>query len=279
MRAAPSARGAALARSLPNSKPSSALSAPSETVKRTVANDPPLWLDAWFACENPQALSVLASMPVAKVNARRVGTVDARTNAWLSSGATAGTLAAARGHAAFIRELARVAGVAHFALCDDDGRAPLHVAAMRGHTSCVNALLDIGCDVDIRDERDGATPAMFSARFERRETLDALLDRGANVKARDDRENAVGGYLAQNAPRMNESLTRVLLIAGPGGTASVKRGEKTYLAKRAALKAQLECLRVEDLMTIAKSWRANARAEWSTTDKAKLVDALLATTP
>ena len=258
---------------------SASSSASSDEVKRTVANDPPLWRDAWFACENPQALRVLAAMPVAKVNARRIGQLDVKTKEWIPGGATSGILAAQRGDVAFIRELARIAGVEHFEIGDDDGRRALHHAAAYGKTDAVRVLVELGCDIDAIDYCDGSTAAILSACFERRDTLDALLDLGADVRIRDKGNATVGGHLAQRAPRMNAQLLRALVIAGPGGTSSLRRGEKTYLAKRAALKNQLTSLRLEDLVQLAKSWRANVRGADVASDKLKLIDALLATTP
>lgn len=257
---------------------SASSSASSDEVKRTVANDPSLWREAWFACENPQALRVLAVMPVAKVDARRIGQVDTKTKEWISGGATSGILAAQRGDVAFIRELARIAGVKHFEIGDDDGRRALHHAAAYGKTDAVRALVELGCDIDAVDDCDGSTACILSACFERRETLDALLDLGADVRISDRGNATIGGHLAQRAPRMNAQLLRALVIAGPGGTSSLRRGEKTYLAKRAALKNQLTSLRLEDLVQLAKSWRANVRGTDVASDKGKLIDALLATT-
>ena len=105
----------------------SASSSRDDGVVRTVANDRELWLESWFACENPAALRVLAGMPVAQVNARRIGALDPVSKVWICGGATLGTLSAgARGGGgdAFVRELCKVAGVEHFAVEDDDGRLP-----------------------------------------------------------------------------------------------------------------------------------------------------------
>ena len=222
-----------------------------ESVTRTVANDRALWLKDWFACENPRAVRVLASMPVARCDARLLGGVDAG-GTWVSGGTT---------------------------LDDDDGRFAMHHAAAHGHANVARALAEIGCDVNAVDECEGSTPLILAACFERAEVFDALLDLGADVTVRDFGNATCAGHLAQRAPRMNAQLARVLKIAGPGGCGRLKRGEKSYLTKRKSLKRELESLDVQSLVDVAVYWRANVRSAGSPPEKAKLVDLLLACTP
>jgi len=251
-----------------------------ESVTRTVANDRALWLENWFACENPRAVRVLASMPVARCDARLLGGVDARTGAWVSGGTTLGMRASAQGDEAMVRELANVVGAAHLTILDDDdGRFAIHHAAAHGHANVVRALAEIGCDVNAKDECDGSTPLILAACFERTEVFDVLLDLGADVTVRDFGNATCAGHLAQRAPRMNAQLSRVLKIAGPGGCGRLKRGEKSYLTKRKSLKRELESLDVQSLVDVAVYWRANVRNAGSPPEKAKLIDLLLACTP
>ena len=250
-----------------------------ESVTRTVANDRALWLKDWFACENPRAVRVLASMPVARCDARLLGGVDAG-GTWVSGGTTLGMRASARGDEAMVRELANVVGAAHLTtLDDDDGRFAMHHAAAHGHANVARALAEIGCDVNAVDECEGSTPLILAACFERAEVFDALLDLGADVTVRDFGNATCAGHLAQRAPRMNAQLARVLKIAGPGGCGRLKRGEKSYLTKRKSLKRELESLDVQSLVDVAVYWRANVRSAGSPPEKAKLVDLLLACTP
>jgi hypothetical protein len=256
-----------------------ASSSSSSSVRRTVGNDPNLWLEEWFECANPAAISVLASMPVARPNARRIGRVDPKTKEWIAGGATLGILASQRGDAAFIEELARVlGGKEHFEIEDDDGRRAVHHAAAFGRADVLRTLAQLGCDLNAQDDTEASTPLILAACFERKECVDVLLDLGADFTVRDAGNATVGGHCAQRAPRLNEQLFRVLKAAGPGGPGRLRRGEKTYLAKRQALKNELASLSCEQLVELSRQWRANIR-DISPTDKTKLVEALLRQTP
>ena len=103
-----------------------------------------MWLEEWFECANPAAISVLASMPVARPNARRIGRIDPKTKEWIAGGATLGILAAQRGDAAFIEQLARVlGGKEHFEIQDDDGRRAVHHAAAFGRAEVLRTLAKV----------------------------------------------------------------------------------------------------------------------------------------
>ena len=254
----------------------SASSSRDDGVVRTVANDRELWLESWFACENPAALRVLAGMPVAQVNARRIGALDPVSKVWICGGATLGTLSAgARGVGgdAFVRELWKVAGVEHFAVEDDDGRLPLHHAAAFGREEIVRALVELGCDIDARDESEGSTALILAAYFERADAVDALLDLGADFSIRDDGNVTVGGHLAQR--KMRPQLLRVMKESGPGGPGRLKRGDKSYLVKRRALQNELSALDVDDLLELSRHWGVRG----APAEKKKLIEALLARTP
>eukprot|EP01065_Artemidia_motanka_P027777 TRINITY_DN3297_c3_g1_i1.p1 TRINITY_DN3297_c3_g1~~TRINITY_DN3297_c3_g1_i1.p1 ORF type:complete len:674 (+),score=231.11 TRINITY_DN3297_c3_g1_i1:57-2024(+) len=70
---------------------------------------------------------------------------------------------------------------------DSKGRSPLFVAVAGGHVSCVKALLDKGCRVDIPDD-SGLTPllaALHCGGVQRRAAAELLVRRGANCAARD----------------------------------------------------------------------------------------------
>ena len=65
-------------------------------------------------------------------------------------------------------------------------RAPLHLAAERGHESVVRFLVDRGAELNPRDN-GGARPLHYAAAADREGTVRALLDAGADARARDAR--------------------------------------------------------------------------------------------
>lgn len=66
-----------------------------------------------------------------------------------------------------------------------DGQTPLHVAAILGHNSIVNFLLENGADPSAQDS-SGATPLHEAIRYGNLGIAKALLDSGANVNACDN---------------------------------------------------------------------------------------------
>ena len=276
-----SATSFAFARSLPRARASTnddvSTSAP-RSVARTVANDPNLWLENWFACVNADAIRVLAKLPVAKTHARTLGCVDEERGVWIPGGRTLGMIASGRGDAEFVRELFNVLGKSHFDLTDDDGRIAMHYAAAKGSVEIVRALVDIGLDADARDDA-GATPLVEATTRGNVEVVSYLMDLGADVTVKTGDGIALDGYLAQAAPRFNDLLLRALRMSGPGGCSRLRRGQKTYLRDRVRLSAILSSLSVEQLVDLAVDWRASTRDVGRPPEKRKLVDALLATTP
>ena len=63
------------------------------------------------------------------------------------------------------------------------GVTPLSWAALHGHTDAVDLLLELGADVNVRNQ-DGATALHLAAFLGRAKTVDLLLNRGADVNAR-----------------------------------------------------------------------------------------------
>ena len=63
------------------------------------------------------------------------------------------------------------------------GVTPLSWAALHGHTDAVDLLLELGADVNVRNQ-DGATALHLAAFLGRAKTVDLLLNRGADVSAR-----------------------------------------------------------------------------------------------
>ena len=69
------------------------------------------------------------------------------------------------------------------------GRAPISIAAMRGHIEVVRALLDAGADANSLDRR-GATPLHHAAGEGMADMVQLLLDRGANPNYREENWNS-----------------------------------------------------------------------------------------
>ena len=222
---------------------------------------------------------MLASMPVAKTYAKEFGRADAARGVWIPGGRTLGMIAAGRGGGRdFVDELAAVVGKAHFEVTDDDGRTAMHYAAAAGSSEIVQALVEMGCDVNAKDDA-GSTPLAEAATRGNVAVVDLLVDLGADITVKNADGGALDGILAQSAPRFNDLLLRVLKIAGPGGCARLRRGQKTYLRDRARLRAILGSLSTEHLIDLAVDWCASTRAIGRPPDRDKLLDALLATTP
>jgi hypothetical protein len=74
----------------------------------------------------------------------------------------------------------------------------------------------------------------------------------------------------------DEELLAILVRSGPGGAGKLRRGEKTYLAKKSELTRQLEGMPRDMLAELATSWRARPSVE---DDKKALIVKLLQQTP
>lgn len=66
------------------------------------------------------------------------------------------------------------------------GSTPLHFAAHRGHTRCVEALLAAGADVHARERVSGTTALHWSAEAGVVDVTRILLSAGADLEARDE---------------------------------------------------------------------------------------------
>ena len=93
-------------------------------------------------------------------------------------------------------------------------------AAMIGHTSAVEALLDQGVDANARDEY-GRTPLIEAAFGGHTETVRVLLERGADVNARDK-----NGWTAlmEAASKVHVGIVRTLLAEGADVNARSRNG-------------------------------------------------------
>src|SRR5947209_8868630 len=85
------------------------------------------------------------------------------------------------------------------------GETPLHVAAIRGDTSAIAALLDAGADIDSRGEH-GYTPLHEAAEQGHAAAVELLLSRGASATIIDD----FGATAEQAAEKIgNHDITRL----------------------------------------------------------------------
>ena len=94
-------------------------------------------------------------------------------------------MAAAKGHSEAIAAL--IDAGADPDARNEDGRTPLHMAAEKGHSEAIAALIDAGADPDARNE-DGRTPLYMAAEKGHSEAIAALIDAGADPDARNEND-------------------------------------------------------------------------------------------
>ena len=66
------------------------------------------------------------------------------------------------------------------------GRTPLHEAASIGHAAAVKLLLDLGADLKVADNQFGQTPLHMAAFNGHASTVMVLLESGADLETRDE---------------------------------------------------------------------------------------------
>lgn len=228
-----------------------------------------LWETWWFEARNADALSVLAKLPDADINATTKQKIDPKAKQmWQPGGYTAVTLAAQRDDGSSIKRLHELG--ADLDCRDTNGASPVHHAAFENSVNAMRALLERGADGNAQDERDGSTPAILAAYGMRKQVLAVLLDwndsvapktgppgiepRVLDLGLRDSGNATVAGHCAQR--KLTSELVRILIQTGPGGAGRLLRGEKVYLAKKKELTGQLEVLSEAELFSVAKAWRA-----------------------
>ena len=107
----------------------------------------------------------------------------------------------------------------------DDGRTILHVAATAGHTKAIEALVELGASISVRDEK-GRTPLHEAAGGGHVAAISTLLAAGASLSARnEDRETPLHKAAAYGHPE----AIRILVGAGASLGAENKRGESPLL--------------------------------------------------
>jgi hypothetical protein len=152
--------------------------------------------------------------------------LQAKARAAAASGGGGGAAAAAAAAAAEAEQLELGGGEDNFAVLrfaeatDDQGRTPLHRAALHGCEDAARLLLDALVDVDAADG-GGRSPLMLAASQGHERVVQLLVSRGARVDGR-DKEGLAAIHYAADADRAElvallASLGADLLVASRDG--------------------------------------------------------------
>ena len=100
-----------------------------------------------------------------------------------------------------------------------DGNAPLHTASRHGHTEIVILLLENKCNMNVTNEY-GDTPLIYAAYFNNMDTVRALVEAGCDITIRGDKNKTaaesanrgkgtgpIAEYLTNEAPRVQVHST------------------------------------------------------------------------
>ena len=95
------------------------------------------------------------------------------------------------------------------------GITPLHYAIHSGEISCVNLLLEAGCDVNLRNGNTVPSPLHFAAVNENAEIVSQLIEHGAKLNIQDIEgqtplQNAVLSYSEVNKIECAKIISRLL---------------------------------------------------------------------
>jgi len=93
----------------------------------------------------------------------------------------------------------------------ENGMAALHGAAVNGHTHTLKVILEYGIEVNCKD-RDARTPLMWAVSAGQIETIQALLDVGADLETR-ELTQGMTAFIAAAASNQPDAMT-VLLESG-----------------------------------------------------------------
>jgi hypothetical protein len=104
---------------------------------------------------------------------------------------------------------------------DKDGATPLHVAAMKGHASVVEMLVQAGADMDAREGAHGLTTLHIAASQGHASVVEVLIQAGANKEAK-----AMQGWTPLHVAAMKgrASVVEVLVAAGAAKEAKDENG-------------------------------------------------------
>ena len=154
-------------------------------------------------------------------------------------------LAAERGHTECVKAL--LAAGADIKAQNKYGKTPLMYAAAEGQTECVKALLAAKAEVNAK-EKDGQTALMIAAREGHAECVKLLLAAGADINAQDkDGKTA----LMKAAERGHTECVKLLLEAKAEVNAKEKDGWTALMF--AAIKGRTKC--VKTLLEAGADWQ------------------------
>ncbi|MDD5424979.1 MAG: ankyrin repeat domain-containing protein [candidate division Zixibacteria bacterium] len=105
-------------------------------------------------------------------------------NVKFSSGLTPLNLASYRGKTDIVEALLDMG--ADMNIGDNENSKPMHNAAVGGHLPVIELLLARGADIDNRDD-NGITPFLFACNYRQLETARYLIEKGADFKATNNR--------------------------------------------------------------------------------------------
>jgi len=74
---------------------------------------------------------------------------------------------------------------------DENGYAPLHLAAQEGHLEVIRTLAKAGADTEIRDQQNNATPLHFAALEYNINAMRELINAGADVNVKVDHSSLI----------------------------------------------------------------------------------------
>ena len=108
---------------------------------------------------------------------------------------------------------------------DEDGKAVLHLAAMRGLNDSVEWILDRGADINIRTFIKKRTPLMLAAENDHISTVLLLIKRGASLSVNyQDEDGRTALHFA--ALKASLEMAQVLLICGSNSNIRTKRDRR-----------------------------------------------------
>ena len=117
--------------------------------------------------------------------------------------------------------------VAHGTLADApdaDGNTAMHHAAMQGDTHAIDALVEVGADVGVKNPLDGSSPLHWAASKGKCEALLALLRHGADADANDDHGRTPLHDACSVDDVHEREAAELLLIWGADDTATDNNG-------------------------------------------------------
>ncbi|CAN0435847.1 unnamed protein product, partial [Laminaria digitata] len=163
--------------------------------------------------------------------------------------------AASRAHDAEMLQLLVAHGASPDAP-DSDGNTAMHHAAMLGDTRAIDALVEVGADVVVKNPLDGSSPLHWAASKGKCEALLALLRHGANADANDDHGRTPLHDACSVDDVHEREAAELLLIWGADDTATDNNGftASDYFRQIEGKRHQQKPPLLMDSSPAAKAW-------------------------